>query len=457
MLQDNSWRLAACLAAAMLLLLSASSANSQPPNVLVIMVDDLGYGDLSCYGAKDLQTPHIDRLMSQGTRFNEFYANCCVCSPTRAALLTGRYPELVGVPGVIRTRDRENWGYLHPDAVSLTTHFQRAGYHTSIVGKWHLGLRPENHPNSRGFDSFKGFLGDMMDDYWDHLRHGINYMREDSKEIDPEGHATDLFTRWSIESLERLASQPKSFFHYLAYNAPHAPIQPPAEWLERYREREPETPLPRAQIAAFIEHLDDGVGQVLSALDRLGLTENTIVVFTSDNGGSIRYSSSNGPLRGGKTQMYEGGLKVPTCFRWPEGIPARTTEFRALTMDILPTLADLCGIPIGNQLEGQSFKQELTEEQQEPLARNDCHTWLQGHKREAIRVRDWKLVRNQDNADYELYHLASDPYESTDLAAQEPGRAEQLRSELEKHKRRANAVPWKRPGQVDRKIPGKAN
>jgi arylsulfatase A-like enzyme len=415
------------------------------PNVLIILVDDLGYGDLSCYGAQDLRTPHIDRLMSQGVRFNEFYANSCVCSPTRAALLTGRYPDLVGVPGVVRTYDNENWGYLHPDAVMLPALFEESGYRTSLVGKWHLGLRPENHPNRRGFRTFKGFLGDMMDDYWDHRRHGINYMREDQKEIDPNGHATDLFTQWSIDMLEEQAAEADPFFLYLAYNAPHAPIQPPEQWRQAYREREPGTTPQRAEIAAFIEHLDDGIGRVLSALDRLGLSGNTIVVFSSDNGGSLRYGSSNASLRGGKTQMYEGGLKVGACFRWPDRLQPRVTDYRALTMDILPTLADLCGVSLVGSVDGASLKQELLHGDQAPFARVDYHVWLQGSRKEALRDGDWKLVREQEEGVSELYDIANDPYEEVDLAIQQPQRAAELDRRLLEYRERSERVPWRRP------------
>ena len=169
--------------------LQAEKPAPAQPNVLLIMVDDLGYGDLSSYGGKDIKTPHIDRLMGEGLRFNQFYANCCVCSPTRAALLSGRYPEFVGVPGVIRHYREGNWGYMTPDSVMLPELFQKAGYHTSLIGKWHLGLREENWPNNRGFEEFHGWLGDMMEDYWKHTRGGNNYMRWNKELIKPQGHA----------------------------------------------------------------------------------------------------------------------------------------------------------------------------------------------------------------------------------------------------------------------------
>ena len=222
--------LVACLAT-----LSAAPLVAAPPNILMILVDDLGYGDLSSFGATDLQTPHIDNLMSTGMRLNNFYANCPVCSPTRASLLTGRYPELVGVPGVIRTYPQDNWGYLDPSAILLPQMLKRRGYHTAMVGKWHLGLESPNLPTDRGFDVLRGFLGDMMDDYYEHRRHNINYMRHNTAEIDPPGHATDLFTQWACEYLTQRQGQDTPFFLYLAYNAPHTPIQPPPDWLKKCR------------------------------------------------------------------------------------------------------------------------------------------------------------------------------------------------------------------------------
>jgi len=287
------------------------------PNVVLILVDDLGYGDLSCYGATNLRTPHIDRLVSAGVRFDRFYANCPVCSPTRAALLTGRYPDLVGVPGVIRTHRENNWGRLAREAVLLPAVLKRAGYHSALVGKWHLGLDSPDTPNDRGFDRFHGYLGDMMDDYYTHRRHGINYMRLDGEEIDPEGHATDLFTQWSIDYIQERAKSNRPFFLYLAYNAPHTPIQPPDDWLERVEKREKGIDRKRARLVALIEHLDDGIGRVMAALEESGAADNTLVIFTSDNGGQLGVGANNGLLRAGKGDMYEGGIRVPMCAVWP--------------------------------------------------------------------------------------------------------------------------------------------
>ena len=173
------------------------------PNILIILTDDLGFGDLSCQGATDLKTPNIDRIFNEGIKFTNFYANSTVCSPSRAALLTGCYPDMVGVPGVIRTHENESWGYLTPDAVLLPRLLKKSNYRTAIIGKWHLGLEVPNLPNSKGFDEFYGFLGDMMDDYYTHLRHEINYMRNNDQIVNPSGHATDVFTDWTIDYLNK--------------------------------------------------------------------------------------------------------------------------------------------------------------------------------------------------------------------------------------------------------------
>ena len=319
------------------------------PNVLLILVDDLGYGDLACQGADDMRTPHIDRLAASGMTFTNFYANCPVCSPTRAALLTGRYQDLVGVPGVIRTHPGNNWGYLRHDAVLLPAAMAKAGYHTAMVGKWHLGLAAPNLPNDRGFAHFRGFLGDMMDDYYNHRRHGINYMRKNKTTIDPKGHATDLFSQWAVDYLKVAAARRdnRPFFLYLAYNAPHTPIQPPEDWVKRVLDREPKIEKRRAKLVALIEHMDDGIGRVLAALKANGQAENTLVIFSSDNGGQLSVGANNGRLRDGKQSVYEGGLKVPTCAAWPGRIEAGSkSDLMALSMDLFPTVCEVAGAPV---------------------------------------------------------------------------------------------------------------
>ncbi|MGV3534005.1 MAG: sulfatase-like hydrolase/transferase, partial [Chthoniobacteraceae bacterium] len=224
---------------AITLLLLAAVHASEKPNFILILTDDLGHGDVSAYQKAGAQTPNIDRLAAEGMLFTRMRANATVCSPTRAALLTGRYADRVGVPGVIRTHASNSWGHLAPSVPTIADRLRKAGYHTALVGKWHLGLESPNTPNERGFDLFHGFLGDMMDSYTTHERDGQKYMRRNAEVIQPTGHATDLFSDWSVDYLRERAADKKPFFLYLAYNAPHAPIEPPAEWLERVKQRAP--------------------------------------------------------------------------------------------------------------------------------------------------------------------------------------------------------------------------
>ncbi|HSI64258.1 MAG TPA: sulfatase-like hydrolase/transferase, partial [Candidatus Saccharimonadia bacterium] len=288
------------------------AAKGTKPNFVIILTDDQGLADYSAYGTKDIRTPHMDRIFKEGMTFQNFKANSPVCSPTRAALLTGCYPDRVGVPGLVREETPEqNWGYLAHSAVLLPKAIKPAGYHTGMVGKWNLGLSAPNIPNDRGFDSYHGFLGDMMDDYWKHQRHGVNMLRKNREIITPEGHATDLFTDWACEYITARSKSKEPFFLYLAYNAPHDPIQPPPEWLAKVKAREPGMDEQRMKLVALIEHLDAGIGRVLDTLEKTGMAENTMIAITSDNGGSLPVGANNGPWRSGKTHMYEGGLRVP--------------------------------------------------------------------------------------------------------------------------------------------------
>jgi len=396
------------------------------PNVVLILVDDLGYGDLGCYGAPDMRTPHVDALMDAGMRFDSFYANCPVCSPTRASVMTGRYPDLVGVPGVIRTHWENSWGYLSPDAVMLPTVLGGAGYDTACIGKWHLGLDGPSTPPERGFDYFHGYLGDMMDDYYNHRRHGINYMRLGPNEIDPEGHATDLFTEWSVDYIRNRAGSEKPFFLYLAYNAPHTPIQPPDDWLDRIRKRERGMDEKRAKLVALIEHLDDGIGKVMAAVREAGEAENTLVIFVSDNGGQSNVGARNEPLRGGKQDMFEGGIKVPMCAVWPGTIPSGSRSNRvALTMDLYPTVCEAGGAEFGHEIEGRSVLDTLRGKKQSEEDRILFWVRREGGPREArayyaARKDDWKILQNSPFEPPQLYNLKDDPHEDTPLSNKHP-------------------------------------
>ncbi len=424
--------------------------NGTRPHVILILADDLGYGDLSCFGAPDLQTPHIDRLAAEGARFTRFYANSPVCSPTRAALLTGQYPDRVGVPGVIRTHREQNWGRLHPNAVLLPQVLAAAGYRTALVGKWHLGLEAPDTPTERGFAHFQGFLGDMMDDYHNHRRHDINYMRRGTEEIDPEGHATDLFTQWAVEFIEQQAGSSDPFFLYLAYNAPHAPIQPPEAWLTRIQERSPDLDPERAKLAALIEHMDDGIGQVLAAVESAGIADNTVVIFVSDNGGQIDLGANNGPLRDGKQAMYEGGIRVPFCAWAPGRIPAGLESDRVgLTMDLFPTVCEACGVGEVSGLDGRSFwpalrgREQPEEDRTLFWVRREGGPHYGGRDYYAARRGDMKLLQNSPFEPMKLYDLAADPGETKPLPDDHPAFQELFRA-LQQHINQTGTVPWQR-------------
>lgn len=444
-----------CLAAMGAIGLTGLRGQEEPdrPNVLVILVDDLGFGDLSSYGAPDLRTPNIDALVASGLRFENAYANCPVCSPTRAALLSGRYPDVVGVPGVIRTYPRDNWGFLDPGAPLLPELLKPAGYHSAIVGKWHLGLRSPNTPLDRGFDEFHGFLGDMMDDYYDHRRHDRNYMRLGNEEIDPEGHATDLFSRWAVDYLDSRQGQPGPFFLYLAYNAPHTPIQPPEDWVDRVRAREPGIDERRARLVALIEHMDDGIGRVLRALEENGQREQTLVIFASDNGGQLSVGARVGPHRGGKGDMYEGGLRVPMAASWPGRIQAGSSTDRvSLSMDLVPSICELAGVEAPEELDGISLVPTMLgrdrgEDDDRTLfwVRREGGPRYLGQEYYAARQGPWKLVQNRPFEPFQLYNLDDDPGEQRDLIAEHRPIAATLSQALMRHVQEAGRVPWQRP------------
>jgi len=436
------------IAIAVAMVLPATAAQSRP-NILVILADDLGRGDYSAFGTKDIRTPAIDRLCREGMTFDNFYANSCACSPTRAALMTGRYPDRAGVPGVIRHTPENSWGWLSPRVTLLPQALKRAGYHSAIVGKWHLGLASPNTPTERGFDFFHGFLGDMMEDYWTHRRGGQNFMRRNREVIDPQGHATDLFTGWACDYLAGRARARQPFFLYLAYNAPHDPIQPPPEWLAKVTAREPGLTEQRAKLVALIEHFDAGIGKVLDTLDRLKLADNTLVIFTSDNGGSLQFGANNGPWRSGKTHVYEGGLRVPGVARWPGRVPPGSRTARmTLTMDIFATALDVAGLQPPAGTDGVSFLPAmLGRADAEP--KRDCYFVLReggvlfgGKTIEALRRGDWKIVQDRPSTPLELYNLQRDPQETTDLAAKEKGVLRDLTAALRLQIQRGGAVPW---------------
>lgn len=429
----------------------AHAADPSPPNFLIILTDDHGYGDVSVYHPTDVRTPHIDQLAMDGMLFTNMRANCTVCSPSRAALLTGRFPDRVGVPGVIRTQPANSWGYFDPTVPTLANELKVAGYQTGIIGKWHLGLQSPNTPNERGFDFFHGFLGDMMESYLTHRRDGNNYMRRNQQVIDPPGHATELFTDWAADYLRERARAKQPFLLYLAYNAPHFPIEPPAEWLDRIRQRVPQLEDKRAKNVAFVEHLDHCIGRVLATLRETGLDQQTLVAFTADNGGSLPHGQNNDPWRDGKQSHYDGGLRVPFIVRWPSHIQAGSkSDYAGQHFDLFPTLLELAGHPRSKELDAVSLVpvlrgETITAPRDLYFVRREGGPEYGGKSYEALIRGDWKLMQNSPFSPLELYNLNSDPHETTNLAGKEKKIFNELATALRAHIQRGGATPWQPP------------
>ena len=421
------------------------------PNILIILADDLGYHDVSYYGTNDIRTPNIDYLAKQGQRFDNFHANT-VCSPSRASLLTGRYSDMVGVQGLIRSHADDTFGYLRPDAILLPKLLKSAGYHTALVGKWNLGLESPNKPNQKGFDVFHGFLDDMMDDYTSHLRFGNNFMRKNETIVDPKGHATDIFTQWAVDYIDQQKASKAPFFLYLAYNAPHAPIQPPKEWLDRVKAREPQLSDKRAKLVALIEHMDNGIGKVIDELKATNQYDNTIIIFLSDNGGNLVDGANNGTLRDGKQSMYEGGLRVPAVMVWQDHIKAGSiNNQRAHLMDIYPTLAEITNIRINHPIDGISLRNSLSDPDAVLKERNMFFMRREGNMRyagqtiQAVISGNYKLLQNSPFEPYELYNIGDDPEEKNNIIKQEPLVHRRLQMLLMNQIQKAGSVPWQKP------------
>jgi arylsulfatase A-like enzyme len=320
---------------------------STRPNIVFIMADDLGYGDLSCYGRQEYETPALDRLAAQGMRLTHAYANSAVCTATRVALMSGRYQYRLPI-GLEEPLQSSRTG-LPPEHPTLPSLLRAAGYHTALVGKWHLGELPEYCPLKSGFTEFWGIRGGGVD-YFTHELDGVGDLWDGTENIERTGYLTDLLGQRAVEVLEQRADAGGPFFLNLNFTAPHWPWEGPEDEAESARLKAKPGPMPithydggsTAAYAAMMRSLDDNCGKVLDALDRLGLAENTIVVFTSDNGGE-RFSH-NWPFTGKKTELLEGGLRVPAIVRWPGEIAAGSESHAvAITMDWLPTFLAAAG------------------------------------------------------------------------------------------------------------------
>lgn len=402
-------------------------SNRVPPCFVVILADDMGWADLGHDGSR-IDTPNLDRLAREGAKLSRFYASAPMCSPTRAALLTGRYPHSVGMPELASSQQRGAVPVLSlsHEAITLPEALKPAGYRSAAVGKWHLGYGLDNAPRTHGFDEYWGsLLGTPQ--YWEPRE---TYHNETPIKV--TGHFTDAITDFAVAWLRGEAQTARPFFLYLAYNAPHYPLEAPADLVYKYRRRFPGRGL-FAIYAAMVEHLDRGIGRVLATLDEFHLTDRTVVVFTSDNGPSAEPNSygpegadfSNGPLRGFKFGLHEGGVRVPFLARWPGHIPPGLVRAEpAITMDILPTLLDAAGIvpDAGHEIHGTSILPLL---ENRPFNRRDAFHW-ENQQNAAVLAGEWKLLIRPWLKEPLLYRPGDDASESTDLAANNPDKVAEL-------------------------------
>jgi arylsulfatase A-like enzyme len=413
---------------------AAPDAVPAKPNVVVILADDLGYGELGCQGNKQIPTPNIDAIARAGVRFTDGYVSCPVCSPTRAGLLTSRYQQRFGHefnPGP----NAANFG-LDKSQTTLAERFRDAGYVTGMVGKWHLGNGPGCHPLDRGFQEFFGFPGGAHSYTPPARPQPNNPVMRGRETVNEKEYLTRAFARESEAFIRKHRSEP--FFLYLAFNAVHAPMQAP----EGVEIPKGITDPKRRTFAGMLTALDTAVGRVTAALCEAGLEENTLVFFLSDNGGPTRQTTSrNGALRGYKGDTLEGGIRVPFMVKWPARLPkGKTYAEPVIALDIGPTALAACGIETKDaRLDGVNLIPFLSGS--EKGAPHESLFWRFGQKA-AVRQGDWKLVR-MARGSWQLYDLSKDKGESKDLSSENPERVRKMRDAWDAWNRELKPPAWK--------------
>jgi len=439
-------------------------AAAERPNVMLIVADNLGYGDLGCYGCQDIPTPTIDRLAREGVRFTNFYSNGPECTPTRTALLTGRYQQRVGgmecaigsgnvgrYDDAFWLADRHELG-LPASEATISKLLKQAGYRTAGFGKWHLGYEKKFLPPNHGFDYFLAALGGTMDYFYHNEPDGTPALVENDRPIEREGYFTDMVSDGAVDFLRR--KEPAPFFLYLPYTAPSAPFQDPdhkpqqpkishawdsSDWQQGTRD----------VLSKIIQRLDAGIGRVLAALDESGKAGNTLVIFFSDNG-AYRIAASNGPFRGYAAELLEGGIHVPCIVRWPGKLPAGRVDDRlGVTFDLSASILAAAGVPTpaGRKLDGTPILQQVASGEASPRRplfwryRRAERTWR------AVRDGNMKYVSRQDGPTFEefLYDVAADPGESNNLLPARPEDAQRLKQLL---------AAWEKDVQPARRRPG---
>ena len=441
--------------------LQAQSNVLQRPNIILIIADDLGYGELGCQGNMQIPTPNIDAIASNGVRFTSGYVTSSVCSPSRAGLLTGKYQTRFGYEGNPTGAQNENPAYGLPvNQKTIANILHDSGYATALIGKWHQGGTAVYHPERRGFDEFFGFLHEghfyaypawnnvtsmyrrkVLPDgtkgrwvngnivYYTDLGYdeppydANNPIIRSSQPVEEHSYLTDAFTREALSFIERKKNQP--FFLMLSHLAVHSPLQAKNEDMAKFSDIED---IQRRIFAGMLTSMDEGIGKIAQKLRELGLEDNTIIIFLSDNGGPTReLTSSNLPLRGEKAQFYEGGIRVPFLMQWKGKIPAGLVyDNPVISLDILPTVAKIAGAEINEQIDGVDIMPYLT-----GINKGKPHEYLYWRlfHMSALRMGDWKIVThslNRSNMEWELYNLKDDIGESINLKSKHPNEFEKL-------------------------------
>ena len=432
-----------------LLLTNFGMSQESRPNILVVLCDDLGYNDVGFNGSTDIITPELDKLAHGGTIFTSAYVAHPFCGPSRSAIMTGRYPHFTGTAYNLfqnsSEEDKDNMG-IPVEETYVSKVLQDGGYYTSAVGKWHLGAAPKYHPNKRGFDNFYGFLGggheyfpeQYQKTYREQLEKGNKTIRDYLKPLEHNGkdvveteYLTDAFSREAIRDIKTAKEKRKPFFIYLAYNAPHVPLQAKVEDLKKFaniKDRDRQT------YAAMVYAVDRGVGQIVEALKETNQYENTLIVFLSDNGGNTDHGANNYPLKGTKGDTWEGGFRVPMFFHWPAKVKRNQYfNFPVSALDLYPTFVQLAKTNVSDdkKLDGKDIMANV-------LAGTDSYKdqmifalrYREGYTDVGGRKGDWKITR-MGNEPWRLHNLKEDIGEKKNLSGKFPERLKKMVSETE--------------------------
>ncbi|PIA81829.1 sulfatase [Gaetbulibacter sp. 4G1] len=417
-------------------------ATNLPPNIVLIMADDLGYGDIQPYGSTTIHTPNLEFLASEGIKFTDFHSNGAVCSPTRAALMTGKYQQRTGVEGVITAKSHRDVG-LNLNEITIAEELKKHGYNCGMFGKWHLGYSKEYNPTLQGFDDYTGFVSGNID-YHAHIdQEGYLDWWKGTKIENEEGYSTDLITQYGVKYIEK--NNPKNtakpFFLYLPHEAPHGPYQRRIDSILRTVGKAGTKPISKNSIPSvykeMVEVMDEGIGKIIQVLKETKQYENTIIVFLSDNGAN-RFGS-NGVLKGHKGGVYEGGSRVPAIFSYPDKVKKGMINNQiVLTMDLLPTFLDFIDQkPSSTHIDGISIKENLIHQTNLP----ERDVFFAYGNNSFVRSGDWKLVykKNKNDDKIELYNLSNDLQETNDVSLINPDLVKKLSNKLQLWKKEVKA------------------